>query len=168
MFSISIGGPCSGAGKTELLCAILKSFPDRFTAVKWSAVICPQGHCRSEKNRCECGRLEGDSPGYVIEERNSELAAAGKDTGRYLTSGARRVFWVVSRRAKAPLALTALLTGAPGFNDPATKNILQAARARRDEQLKVISKESAAETERQSVWLTTRIKQAAAQALAVK
>ncbi|HZR46092.1 MAG TPA: molybdopterin dinucleotide binding domain-containing protein, partial [Candidatus Manganitrophaceae bacterium] len=46
--------------------------------------------------------------------------------------------------------------------------LLQAGRALHDKELKSACKESGQETERQIVWLTTRIKQAAAQSLAVK
>ena len=70
---IGIGGGCSGAGKTTIACKILESFSG------WGAI---------KYTKTSFYASITDDPGILMEE--------GKDTRRFLESGAEKVLWVQS------------------------------------------------------------------------
>jgi hypothetical protein len=87
---IAIGGVSSEAGKTTLLCELLKEFPG------WEAIKMTRGHYRScgkDPHSCCVSHLLGDEP--LIRSGFQQTYASDKDTGRYWEAGAANVHWVI-------------------------------------------------------------------------
>jgi molybdopterin-guanine dinucleotide biosynthesis protein len=87
---IAISGFASDAGKTTLMCELLRAFPG------WEAIKMTRGHYRScgkEPHACCVSHLLGDQP--LIRSGRKETYAPGKDTGRYWDAGAANVHWVI-------------------------------------------------------------------------
>jgi hypothetical protein len=94
---IVVGGESRKAGKTTVVCDIVRMFPD----AEWTAVkISSHAH----------GLAEGE---WAIEEERE--AADTLDTRRYLQAGARRAYWVRGNWEAALPALRELLAGAPNW-----------------------------------------------------
>lgn len=88
--TVAISGFSSNAGKTTLLCELLRAFP------RWEAIKVTRGHYRScgkDPHACCVSHLLGDEP--VIRSGREQTYAPGKDTGRYWDAGASNVHWLI-------------------------------------------------------------------------
>ena len=88
--TIAISGFSSNAGKTTLLCELLRAFPG------WEAIKITRGHYRScgkDPQTCCVSHLLGDEP--VIHSGREQTFTPGKDTGRYWDAGASNVHWLI-------------------------------------------------------------------------
>jgi molybdopterin-guanine dinucleotide biosynthesis protein len=88
--TIAISGFSSDAGKTSLLCELLRAFPG------WEAVKVTRGHYRScgkDPHACCVSHLLSEEP--VIRSGRAQTYAPGKDTGRYWDAGASNVHWLI-------------------------------------------------------------------------
>ena len=88
---VSVSGLHSEAGKTSLLCNLLRHRPG------WTAIKITRGHRRScgrEPDTCCVSPLLSDKP-LVLSGREATFEA-GKDTGRYWDAGAGEVHWVIA------------------------------------------------------------------------
>jgi molybdopterin-guanine dinucleotide biosynthesis protein len=87
---VAVSGFSSNAGKTTLMCALLRAFPG------WEAIKMTRGHFRScgkDPEACCVSHLLSDEP--VIRSGQAHTYAPGKDTGRYWDAGASGVQWVI-------------------------------------------------------------------------
>lgn len=94
-FIVAVGGFTSNAGKTTLVCELLRVFPG------WEAVKLTRGHYRScgkDPHACCVSHLLGDEP--LVRSGREATYAAGKDTGRYWDAGAANVHWVIATDAQ--------------------------------------------------------------------
>jgi molybdopterin-guanine dinucleotide biosynthesis protein len=90
---VAIAGIASNVGKTTLVCALL----DRLQG--WEAIKVTKGHYRScgkDPHACCVSHLLSDRPLVMSERRATDVP--GKDTGRYWSSGAANVHWVVATK----------------------------------------------------------------------
>jgi molybdopterin-guanine dinucleotide biosynthesis protein len=88
--TVAISGFSSDAGKTSLLCELLRRFPG------WEAIKITRGHYRScgkDPHACCVSHLLGVEP--VLRSGRAETYAQGKDTGRYWDAGASNVHWLI-------------------------------------------------------------------------
>jgi molybdopterin-guanine dinucleotide biosynthesis protein len=88
--TVAICGFSSDAGKTTLLCELLRAFPG------WEAIKITRGHYRScgkDPHTCCVSHLLGKEP--VIRSGREQTFTAGKDTGRYWDAGASNVHWLI-------------------------------------------------------------------------
>lgn len=88
--TVAISGFSSDAGKTTLLCNLLRAFPG------WEAIKITRGHYRScgkDPHACCVSHLLSAAP--VIRSGRAETYAPGKDTGRYWDAGASNVHWLI-------------------------------------------------------------------------
>lgn len=88
--TIAISGFSSDAGKTTLLCQLLRAFPG------WEAIKITRGHYRScgkDPHACCVSHLLSEEP--VIRSGRKETYTPGKDTGRYWDAGASNVHWLI-------------------------------------------------------------------------
>lgn len=88
--TIAVSGFSSNAGKTTLMCELLRAFPG------WEAIKMTRGHYRScgkDPHACCVSHLLKDEP--VIRSGRTETFAPGKDTGRYWEAGASNVHWAI-------------------------------------------------------------------------
>ena len=88
--TIAISGFSSDAGKTTLLCELLRAFPG------WEAIKVTRGHYRScgkDPHACCVSHLLGEEP--LIRSGRAETYEPGKDTGRYWDAGASNVHWLI-------------------------------------------------------------------------
>lgn len=89
---IMVGAGGRNVGKTELVCALIQRFAahHRITALKVTTVSETDGRCPRGGEGCGvCTSFEG---AYFMTEETS--APPDKDTGRLLSAGAARVFWL--------------------------------------------------------------------------
>ena len=89
--SVGVGGFSSDAGKTTLMCALLRALQPG-----WEAVKITRGHYRScgkDPHACCVSHLLSEEP--VIRSGRAATYAAGKDTGRYWDAGASNVHWLI-------------------------------------------------------------------------
>ena len=89
--TVAVSGFSSDAGKTTLLCELLRAFPG------WEAIKITRGHYRScgkDPHACCVSHLLGEEP--VVRSGRAETYAPGKDTGRYWDAGASNVHWVIA------------------------------------------------------------------------
>lgn len=87
---IAISGFSSNAGKTTLMCELLRALPG------WEAIKMTRGHYRScgkDPHACCVSHLLKEEP--VIRSGRTETYAPGKDTGRYWDAGASNVHWTI-------------------------------------------------------------------------
>ena len=108
---VAVGGFNSNAGKTTLVCELLRALPG------WAALKMTRGHYRScgrDAHACCVSPLLGDEP--VVRSGRAETYAPGKDTGRYWDAGASEVHWAVVTDAQVEDGLRAALgrVRAPG------------------------------------------------------
>ncbi len=104
---LMIGSAGANVGKTELACALLRKFglKQDIMGIKATSIEETDGQCPRGGQGCgACSSLQGD---FCITEENDK--SSDKDTGRLLSAGASRVFWLRSRRSHLPGAATALL-----------------------------------------------------------
>ena len=88
--TVAISGFSSDAGKTTLLCELLRAFPG------WEAIKVTRGHYRScgkDPHACCVSHLLSEEP--VIRSGRELTYAPGKDTGRYWDAGASNVHWLI-------------------------------------------------------------------------
>jgi molybdopterin-guanine dinucleotide biosynthesis protein len=88
--TVAISGFSSDAGKTTLLCELLRAFPG------WEAIKITRGHYRScgkDPHACCVSHLLSNEP--VIRSGRKETYTPGKDTGRYWDAGASNVHWLI-------------------------------------------------------------------------
>jgi molybdopterin-guanine dinucleotide biosynthesis protein len=88
--TVAICGFSSDAGKTTLLCKLLRAFPG------WEAIKITRGHYRScgkDPHSCCVSHLLSKEP--VIRSGREQTFAPGKDTGRYWDAGASNVHWLI-------------------------------------------------------------------------
>lgn len=96
MKTIAVAAPAAESGKSLLICRVLEAFPGRITAVKLSDHPPDPRPARvGSPGLCSCE--SAGSPFHVIED-NAALGDPGKDTGRFLAAGARRVLWCQSSK----------------------------------------------------------------------
>jgi molybdopterin-guanine dinucleotide biosynthesis protein len=89
--SVGVGGFSSNAGKTTLMCELLRALKPG-----WEAIKITRGHYRScgkDPHACCVSHLLSEEP--VIRSGRAATYAAGKDTGRYWDAGAANVHWLV-------------------------------------------------------------------------
>jgi molybdopterin-guanine dinucleotide biosynthesis protein A len=104
---LMIGAAGTNAGKTQLACALLRKFgrSHDIAGIKVTTIKENDGQCPRGGEGCGvCSSLQEDF--YITQEtdKNSE-----KDTGRLLSAGASRVFWLRVRTEHLQAASTALL-----------------------------------------------------------
>jgi hypothetical protein len=89
---IVIGGHTRSIGKTQLVCDVIRAFPD----AQWIAgKITQYGHGVCAKNGENCG-CAPDEHSYAINwERKSDT---GTDSSRFLAAGAKRSFWLRTKQ----------------------------------------------------------------------
>jgi molybdopterin-guanine dinucleotide biosynthesis protein len=88
--TVAISGFSSDAGKTTLLCELLRAFPG------WEAIKITRGHYRScgkDPHACCVSHLLSAEP--IIRSGREETYTPGKDTGRYWAAGASNVHWLI-------------------------------------------------------------------------
>jgi molybdopterin-guanine dinucleotide biosynthesis protein len=88
--TVAISGFSSDAGKTSLLCELLRAFPG------WEAIKITRGHYRScgkDPQACCVSHLLKEEP--IIRSGREETYTKGKDTGRYWDAGASNVHWLI-------------------------------------------------------------------------
>ena len=101
---IGIGGFSSNAGKTALMCELLRAFPG------WEAIKTTRGHYRScgkDPHSCCVSHLLSDKP--VIRSERKETYEIGKDTGRYWEAGAKNVHWLIATDAQVEAGIVKTL-----------------------------------------------------------
>lgn len=89
--TVGIGGFSSNAGKTTLMCELLRALEPG-----WEAIKITRGHYRScgkSAHACCVSHLLSAEP--LIRSGRAETYAAGKDTGRYWDAGAANVHWLI-------------------------------------------------------------------------
>ena len=89
--TVAISGFSSDAGKTTLMCELLRAFPG------WEAIKITRGHYRScgkDPKGCCVSDLIHDVP--LIRTGREENYESGKDTGRFWDAGAANVHWVIA------------------------------------------------------------------------
>ena len=104
---LMIGSAGTNVGKTELACAILRKFgPSReIVGIKVTTIEEKDGQCPRGGQGCGvCSSLQGDFCITLEADKSSN-----KDTGRLLSAGASRVFWLRSLKSRLHEASTALL-----------------------------------------------------------
>lgn len=109
--TVAIGGFTSEAGKTSLMCELLRGLPG------WEAIKMTRGHYRScgkDPHVCCVSHLLSDEP--VIRSGRTETYAPGKDTGRYWDAGAAGVHWaiVTDNQVERGIGLALELVKSPG------------------------------------------------------
>ncbi|HEV7377098.1 MAG TPA: hypothetical protein VGN95_20445 [Pyrinomonadaceae bacterium] len=88
--TVAICGFSSDAGKTTLLCELLRAFPG------WEAIKITRGHYRScgkDPHTCCVSHMLSEEP--VIRSGREQTFTPGKDTGRYWDAGASNVHWLI-------------------------------------------------------------------------
>lgn len=108
---IAVGGFNSNAGKTTLVCELLRALGG------WEALKMTRGHYRScgkDPHACCVSHLLGEEP--VVRSGRVETYAPGKDTGRYWDAGASDVHWAVATDGQVEAGFRAALSRvkAPG------------------------------------------------------
>lgn len=109
--TVAVGGFSSDAGKTSLMCALLRALPG------WEAIKTTRGHYRScgkSLEACCVSHLLSQEP--VIRSGREETYAVGKDTGRYWDAGAANVHWIIMTDAQVERGINSALerVRAPG------------------------------------------------------
>jgi hypothetical protein len=94
MKAISIAAPCNGSGKTSLILAILKAFPQRFAVTKFTTIYREEQFCPAKDHDCACHRLQGD---YAICSDPAVLSRPDTDTGKIWGAEALQTLWCVAR-----------------------------------------------------------------------
>jgi hypothetical protein len=110
---IVVGGHTRSIGKTELVCDVIRAFPEE----NWIAgKITQYGHGVCAKNGENCG-CAPDEHSYAISWEKD--GTTGTDSSRFLAAGAKRSFWLRTKQgflAEAlPLLREALAEVVPGI-----------------------------------------------------
>ena len=109
--TVAISGFSSDAGKTTLLCELLRAFPG------WEAIKITRGHYRScgkDAHACCVSHMLADEP--VIRSGRANTYTPGKDTGRYWDAGASNVHWLIvtDKQVEQGIGLALARVRAPG------------------------------------------------------
>jgi hypothetical protein len=111
---IVVGGHTRSIGKTELVCDVIRAFPEQ----NWIAgKITQYGHGVCAKNGENCG-CAPDEHSYAISWEKD--GTTGTDSSRFLAAGAKRSFWLRTKQGflaeGLPLLREALNAAVPGGN----------------------------------------------------
>jgi hypothetical protein len=111
---IVVGGHTRSIGKTELVCDVIRAFPEE----NWIAgKITQYGHGVCAKNGENCG-CAPDEHSYAISWEKD--GTTGTDSSRFLAAGAKRSFWLRTKQGflaeGLPLLRDALNAVVPGVN----------------------------------------------------
>jgi hypothetical protein len=102
MALVVIGGHSRNVGKTSVVAGLISASPE----LEWTAAkITQYGHgiCSADGEACDCATA--DHSWAISEERDR----SGKsDTSRFLTAGAKKVFWVRTERGRLAEAMPTL------------------------------------------------------------
>jgi len=101
---IAVGGFNSNAGKTTLVCELLRALPG------WEALKMTRGHYRScgkDPQACCVSPLLGEEA--VVRSGRAETYVPGKDTGRYWEAGASDVHWAIVTEGQVEAGFRAAL-----------------------------------------------------------
>ena len=104
---LMIGSTGTNVGKTELACALLRKFGSShdIVGIKVTTIENKDGQCPRGGQGCGvCSSLQGD---FCITQETDK--SSDKDTGRLLSAGASRVFWLRSLKSSLQEASIALL-----------------------------------------------------------
>ena len=109
--AVAVGGFSSNAGKTTLVCELLRELSG------WEAIKVTRGHYRScgkDPHACCVSHLLGEKP--LIRSGREETYAPGKDTGRYWDAGASNVHWLIATKEQVEQGIHKALerVSAPG------------------------------------------------------
>ncbi len=100
---VAVGGHSRNVGKTSVVCGIIAAT----RGLQWAAVkITQHGHgiCSLDGKPCDCAPENPEHP-YVLDE---QTVADGTDSGRYLTAGAARSYWLRTAMGDLGHAIPAL------------------------------------------------------------
>ena len=89
---IVVGGHTRSIGKTQLVCDVIRAFPD----VEWIAgKVTQYGHgvCAQNGENCDCAPTE-----HVCALDWETRRDTGTDSARFLAAGARRSFWLRTKQ----------------------------------------------------------------------
>jgi hypothetical protein len=119
---IVVGGHTRSIGKTELVCDIIRAFPEE----NWIAgKITQYGHGVCAKNGENCG-CAPDEHSYAISWETD--ATTGTDSARFLAAGAKKSFWLRTKQGflaeGLPLLRDALTRVAPDIGSSAASPTL--------------------------------------------
>lgn len=99
MATIVIGGHSRNVGKTSVVAGLIAALPE----FGWTAVKITQfGHGVCSVNGESCACATDEHMWSVSEEKD---ATSGKDTARYLVSGAKRSLWVRTKQGRLAEAM---------------------------------------------------------------
>ncbi len=105
--TISIAAPCNGSGKTSLILALLRTFPDLFAVTKFTTIYKEEQFCPVKDHDCACHRLVED---YLICDDPAILSQPDTDTGKIWKAGARQTLWCVARHEGYPRLIQEFLS----------------------------------------------------------
>jgi hypothetical protein len=91
---VSVASPCNGSGKTSLMILIAKTFPEVFSAAKFTTIYQEEQFCPAGDHDCACHRLQGE---YLICTDPHVLAQPNTDTGRISRSRVKQMYWGVAK-----------------------------------------------------------------------
>jgi hypothetical protein len=91
---ISVAAPCNGSGKTSLMVSIAKTFPEVFSAAKFTTIYQEEQFCPVGDHDCACHRLQGE---YLICTDPQILTQPNTDTGKISRSGVKQMYWCVAK-----------------------------------------------------------------------
>ena len=112
MATVVVGGHSRSVGKTSVVAGLIAALRE----YDWTAVKITQfGHgvCSVNGESCECAMDE--HMWSVWEEKDT---ASGKDTARYLASGAKRSLWVRTKQGRLAEAMPDLRRELAGTSNP--------------------------------------------------
>lgn len=98
-----VGGHSRNIGKTSAMCAMIAATRE----ANWTAVKITQyghGQCSDHGGECSCAPQNAIHP-FSLDQQTS---ADGTDSGRYLTAGAARSFWLRTRQGELAEAMPVL------------------------------------------------------------
>jgi hypothetical protein len=102
---VSVAAPCNGSGKTSLLVSIASTFPQVFSAAKFTTIYREERFCPAKDHDCACRRLEGK---YLVCTDPEVLKRPDTDTGKLSATAARNVYWCIARLEGYPEMLAEL------------------------------------------------------------
>lgn len=100
---IAVGGHSRNVGKTSVVCGIIAAIPE----ARWQAIkITQHGHhvCSEHGHPCGCAPSDPSHP-YALDVQTEPDST---DSGRYLTAGAERSYWLRTAQGQLGHAVTVL------------------------------------------------------------
>ncbi len=99
---VVVGGHTRNIGKTSVVAGIIRALPER----DWTAIKVTQfGHGICAASGGDCGCCLGENHPYAILQ---ERRASDSDSGRFLSAGAQRSYWVRTAMGKLENAMPAI------------------------------------------------------------